>query len=533
MAGLTCWLESSLKRVYPTSPAGERRALYMVAARNESLSLQVCAKNNTTQSVTVRVAAYGPEDIGTRIRRVGLVALKHHTTDCEAQDLEGIGAVPGLVPDPLFHEDSFLLGPFESCSFWMNIDIPAETDPGKKGIRVRVYNGEEPEAELFAAVSVKNLVVKRRQNFPVTHWYYADALCDYYKVEPYSEEFWPINEKYISDMVNHGNDCVYVPVFTPPTDGVKRPHQLLKVTTPSEGKYEFDFTDVERWTSQALACGANYFEWTHLFWQWGVKTALRIYRDNSEPESLIFPADTGATSDVYRNFLAQFLPAFKAFLDKHGYMEKSFFHLSDEPSDEHLENYRAAREMLRELAPWMKVMDALSHVEFAKEGLTDIPIPVLSTAKDFAAAGIPAWTYYCCGPKGAYTNRLLDTPLAKIRMQGWLFYKLKAQGFLHWGYNYWYKSQTQDMIDPYTEASGGQWPGWGAGDPFEVYPGPDGPIDSIRWEVFSDSLRDYALLQTLNTDPNDPMLARLLDYDDFPKDIHFVPAMRELLLTGS
>ena len=44
-------------------------------------------------------------------------------------------------------------------------------------------------------------------------------------------------------------------------------------------------------------------------------------------------------------------------------LEASFFHLSDEPhGPEHLANYRAAREMLREIAPWMPVMDALSEV---------------------------------------------------------------------------------------------------------------------------------------------------------------------------
>ena len=38
----------------------------------------------------------------------------------------------------------------------------------------------------------------------------------------------------------------------------------------------------------------------------------------------------------------------------------------------------------------------------------------------------------------SYLNRFYDTPFAKIRMSRLVFYKLRAQGFLHWGYNYWY-----------------------------------------------------------------------------------------------
>lgn len=50
------------------------------------------------------------------------------------------------------------------------------------------------------------------------------------------------------------------------------------------------------------------------------------------------------------------------------------------------------------------------------------------------------------------------------------------------------------------------------GAPFVVYPGENGPIDSIGWEVFAESLQDYALLQTANIDPDDPMLAELKSY---------------------
>jgi len=199
------------------------------------------------------------------------------------------------------------------------------------------------------------------------------------------------------------------------------------------------------------------------------------------------------------------------------------FHLSDEPhTDEDLAAYRCAREMLRELAPWMKVADALSDIRFAREGLIDVPIASIRTARQFVEEGFASWAYFCCGPRGAYLNRLMDTPLTKIRMTGWLLYRLRARGFLHWGYNYWYKSQTQQLIDPFTEQAACAWPGWAYGDPFVVYPGEDGPIDSIRWEVFGQSLQDYALLESAGIDPDAPLLAAIQDYCLFPKTEHWL-----------
>jgi len=532
MGELSFWLNSSLARVYPGTQAVERDSIDLLAARGERISFQACVRNAATQHAGVRVSVDAPEGLAVRIRRVGYVPMKHHNPD-DTGEWEGIGHIPGLVPDPLFDEDSTLVGPFETQSFWINVSVPRDIEPGVREVTVEFTVDDAPAAELTARIDVRPLVLKPMRDFPVSHWFYADAICDWYKVEPYSEAFWSIVEPFMRDLPEHGGNCQYVPLFTPPTDGVKRPHQLLKVATPSAGKYDFDFTDVRRWVKLARSSGAEYLEWTHLFTQWGVKNALRVYRDNADPESLLWPPETGATSDTYRGFLSQFLPRFKAFLEAEKLMDCSFFHVSDEPhGDEHLENYRQARALLKELAPWMKVMDALSDIRYGREGLTDLPIPSIGADRAYSDEGIPHCVYFCCGPRDAYLNRLMDTPLAKIRMSGWLFYRLKALGFLHWGYNYWYKSQTQELIDPFAEQSGASWPGWPYGDAFVVYPGPNGPLDSIRWEAFGESLQDYALLQSAGIDPDDAMLADIHGYADFPKSEDWIAAARKKILTN-
>ncbi len=524
------WLTSSLHRVYPSTPASEDSSIGLLSARNECISFQAVVRNEGDKAVEVQVGVLPSKGLDFMVRRVGYVPVAHLNTDTEVADLEGVGHIPGFVPDPLFLEDKARVEPRMTQSFWINVFVPAVIEPGVRELKVAFVADNMSVGMLTAKLDVRPLVIEERKDFPVVHWFYADALCDWYKVEPYEERFWEIVKPYMEDVVDHGSGQ-YVPIFTPPTDGIKRPHQLIKISIPSEGKYEFDFSLVKRWVDLARECGQDFFQWTHFFWQWGCKYALRIYRDNADPESLLWPFETDATSDTYRNFLSQFLPEFRKFLQEEDLLDKSIFHVSDEPhGDEHLGNYRKARAILKELAPWMKVADALSDIRYGREGITDMPIPSIGVAREYRAEGIPAYVYYCCGPRGKYLQRLMDTPLANIRMSGWLFYHLDAKGFLHWGYNYWYKSQTQQLIDPFTEQSGAAWPGWAYGDTFVVYPGESGPLDSIRWEVFSESLQDYALLQSAGLDKDDPLFADLKDYNDFPKDEKWISAVRERIL---
>jgi hypothetical protein len=63
-----------------------------------------------------------------------------------------------------------------------------------------------------------------------------------------------------------------------------------------------------------------------------------------------------------------------------------------------------------------------------------------------------------------------------------------------------------------------------------VYPGEQGPIDSIRWEVFAESLQDYAILQSAGIKPDDPLLAPLKTYAQFPKSEAWIEAARAKIL---
>ena len=518
---LCSWTSSSLVRHFPNTPPQAARHLVLDAALNEQLSFQVAVHLEAGDPMPVRVSVVGPEGWSVRVRRVGYVPILHRNVPASwgPLDAEAGGPIPGYVPDPLFDEDSVIMGLGETHAFWVTVRPAAGATAGRYAVEATVTGPEGERMVHVVGVRLHDVRLQPRRDFRITQWFYIDGLIDWYRTDMFDERFWAVAAEYVRDMVEHGQDTLYVHAFTQSTDGVKRPSQLLKVHEVESGRYEFDWGDVRRWVRLGRAQGIEAFEWCHLFTQWGAKHPVRIYEGQGKDEKLLWDPGLPGTSDVYRRFLTQFLPELRRFVEEEGITDRSLFHISDEPhGPEHLERYGAVRAMMRELAPWMKVIDALSDIEIARRGLIDTPIPVISTALDFHEEGIASWIYYCCAPGERYLSRWYDTPLPKIAMHGFLFYRWPFSGFLHWGYNYWYRSQARDLVDPYTVQDALHWGrGWPYGDPFVVYPGPDGPVDSLRWEVMAESLQDYRLLQTLNVSRDDALFSEIRSFADFPK----------------
>lgn len=530
---LQCWL-AMLERYYPRD---DRRAGAVPAldlALNEQGSFQVVMRDPDVERMPVTVSVSGPEGWTVRLRRVGYVPVRHLNMPVLGDPLEtdGLGKVPGYVPDPLFDDDRVVLRDGETHAFWVTVRPAGAARAGDYAIDVAVAGPEGDNlASLHMPVRLHDIRLGARRGFNITHLFYVDAILDWYRTAGFDERFWGLARAYMQDMAAHEQNVILVPAFTVPMDGIKTPSQLVRVETVAPGEYRFDWSDVRRYVRMAAQAGLDRFEWGHFFGQWGAKYALRVYEGQGRDERLLWPGDTPATAEPYRRFLAQYLPQFKAFLEQEGILEQSLFHISDEPHGEQITQYRRVREMMRELAPWIRTMDALTDITFAQQGLVDMPIPSVHTALGFVEAGIPSYCYYCCFPRAGYVQRLLDTPLPKIAMHGMLFYRWPFKGFLHWGYNYWYQSQTRNLIDPFCVQDGlaSDEGGWAYGDTFQVYPGPDGPIASLRWEVLGEALQDYRLLQTLGIEREDPVLAELVAFDQFPKTRDWRLALRREL----
>src|SRR3569833_404884 len=137
------WLETSLKRIFPTTQPGSTN-LHLLVARQSKTAFQACLQNCTTQPLFVDCKVIGADDLKPQVRLVGFEPVWHHTPNTSDQDLDGVGNIPGLVPDPLWPMQRANAGTHESRSFWITLNIPADAKPGLRELTVElsVVKGE-------------------------------------------------------------------------------------------------------------------------------------------------------------------------------------------------------------------------------------------------------------------------------------------------------------------------------------------------------------------------------------------------------
>jgi hypothetical protein len=297
-------------------------------------------------------------------------------------------------------------------------------------------------------------------------------------------------------------NMLLTPLWTPPLDtkvGGERPTVQLLEIEKEGNSFKFDFSRLDKWIDVSLRNGIKYFEMAHPFTQWGAEFCPKIIvRENGEDKKM-FGWHTSSRSSEYVSFLRQLFPQLLAFLASKGVKDKCFYHVSDEPGWQHQENYRACAGLIKELVDGAPVIDALSNIEFYKSGMVENPIPCNDHIKPFIDAEVePLWTYYCVSQREKVPNRFFNFPSYRNRIMGVLMYKYDIHGFLQWGYNFWYSQfSINQQLDPFKSTDAGR--GFPSGDAFMVYPGTDGPVDSIRNEVMFEALQDLRALRKLES----------------------------------
>lgn len=337
------------------------------------------------------------------------------------------------------------------------------------------------------------------QETKVTNWFYADCLADYYETEVFSDRHFEICENFLRAAVRGGVNMILMPVVTPPLDtyvgGERTTCQLVGITR-NQGEYSFDFSLVDRWLAMCDRCGVKYIEVCHLFSQWGGEHAPKIMAEVDGTYQQIFGWDTDAGGEEYVTFLRTFLKALTAYLEKRGDKARTYFHISDEPNEKHLAQYRINQETVREVLDGWKVMDALSDVEFYRKGLCQTPVSCTSHIEDFMKEDISErWVYYACSPLDT-ANRGFAIPSARTRSLGMQMYKYGIDGFLHWGFNFYNNQCSYDHINPFLNPCGGYFRAEIGGDCHLVYPGAEGkPLESLRLEASRQAYEDIRVFR--------------------------------------
>lgn len=530
---LSLSLHSSLEKIFPSQAGLPPACSRATVLRGEEFAFQAVLRRTGWGKETCRWSLTSPLKEHIQVFQVENVPCELAAYPEEsAHDNDYLTLSSGLFPDLLrpLTEDTLEVSAFLNTTLWVNLKVPPDFPAGEIPVTLRLESGEEQVEAAFTLTVIPACLPEQKLLY--TQWFHLDCLAEQYGVPIYSEPHWELIAAFLKEAAAEGMNTVLTPAHTPPLDtavGAERPCVQLVEIEKEGDQYRFEFSRLRRFVDLALSCGITHFEIAHLFTQWGAEFTPAIYAVENGERKRIFGWDVPADAPEYRAFLEQYLPALTGFFDELGLRDRLLFHVSDEPGEKDLDRYRRAKALLGGLP----VIDALSDLDFYDQGLVQHPVAATNHIEPFLdreAGGL--WAYTCCGQNADVGNRFLAMPSYRNRILGLQLYKFRIEGFLQWGYNFWFTQLSRQKIDPFrvTDA-GGAFPG---GDAFSVYPGEDGtPLPSLRQKVFCHGLQDLRALELLESLASRETVEKTIPgfeeitFASYPRTAAFLLEMRE------
>lgn len=524
----------SLTKVFADEELVVAPFLEASALHNETYSFQVAFRSAKVCEVRVRIESE-LEDI--KLHLAALVPVPFPAYD--DHDGYALRTLPGLYPDPLIpldHSSRLAAYPGQWQSIWVMVHLHEGIPAGRKPIVVAFdsMDGEVIRSQVFMLDVIGVSLPKQRLLH--TEWFHTDCLATHYGVEVFSDRHWELISRYMRTAVENGMNMILTPLFTPPLDtaigGERLTVQLVDIERTTEG-YRFGFESLKRWADLCRINGVEVLEFAHFFTQWGAKHAPKIMAKVDGHYQRIFGWETNAEGEEYSEFLDAFLPKLSAWIRQNDWHKNCYFHISDEPNVEDLASYERARQTLTKWLADYPMIDALSDYAFYEKGLVKQPVVANDHMSPFVENKVsPLWTYYCCAQYKKVSNRFVNMPSARCRILGFQLYKYGIRGFLHWGYNFWYSRLSRAAINPYQMVYEGE--AFPTGDAYVVYPGKDGPVESIRLKLMLEAMQDLRALELLGDILGREALIRLLEeecgsvtFEDYPRDSSWLLRQRE------
>jgi len=219
-------------------------------------------------------------------------------------------------------------------------------------------------------------------------------------------------------------------------------------------------------------------------------------------------AGSGAMKQHVTDALQQFVPLIR----EAGLFDLAYLYGFDEIKKDKFNDAREVFEEVHRLSPGLPTMTTAQDPSFGKEtGLreaVDIWVP-LTSAYDVVAAdelrreGKQMWWYICLVPVHPYANWFIEYPVIESRLlMGAMSHKYQVDGFLYYLINNgWERNKQVISHGPYTDWDPASCENskkkWANGDGNLIYPGPDGPLASLRLANIRDGLEDYEYLYLL------------------------------------
>ena len=484
-APFECFAVSDLVRIFEDgyNCPKPQKSLEIFGIRNEHVSAQCVIKaNQDLQNVTVSLSPLRHIALSTSLPAnalewnfVGSIPIEENTPKYRKTDL--LRTAPAQFPDYLSEDKEVFIEKGNYRAVYLMIRIPrnAETGDYKGAVTIKT---DKADTSLSLHLRIYPLTLPDERHLMVTEWYTTGNFKKFHDIDASdSERFYEMLRVYAENMAEHRQNVFRVSL------------DLITCKQAADGNLKFDFSRFDKWADIFWNTGRMDLLETGFVARFGEggwsskEIVLRDFRVQME--------STGKRITVPgKEFLPQFLPALENHLREKGWLEKTIFHIADEPSNHNVMSWREASEFVHHYAPALRRIDAIETTHCFDR--LEIWVPKLDhlatwydVFKRAQSQDYELW-FYTVGifQKGSYPNKTVDVPLIESRVLHWLNYRFGLKGYLHWGFNRW-------TDDPFTA------PGRHRGDGWHVYPKKDGLINSLRWEQMRNGIQDFEYLWML------------------------------------
>ncbi len=400
---------------------------------------------------------------------VGSIPLTENTPNQPVSAL--VRQAPARFPDYLMDDKQINIGEKSFQAIWLTVAIPETAAAGTYAGNLKVTS-QQGDVSLPVSVIVYPLTLPGKRNLKVTEWYTTEAFDRFYGIrEQYSPEWFAMLAKYAGNMASHRQNVFQVPM------------EAIEIQKANDGKFSFDFKRFDQiaqvfWDTKKM----DYLETGELT-RFGsdawYSTDIKL-RDLSVKD-----AATGKVDRMSGDLVApSLISATEDHLRQKGWLEKTLFHVKDEPSMHNSLSWSAMSQYIHKYAPDLRRIDAIETTNLLND--IEVAVPKLDafgtwyeSYRQAQLKGVEIWFYTVGIYQGSlFPNKTIDMPVMNSRLMHWLNYEFDATGYLHWGWNQWTE-------DPFKET------GMHIGDGWHVYPSKNGVMNSLRWEEMRNGIQDY------------------------------------------
>lgn len=351
-----------------------------------------------------------------------------------------------------------------------------------------------------------------KDSFKYVNWMNEWSMAECHGIKPWSEEHWSMIARYLRLAVYGRQNMARLPLF-------------LKNGLPDEAKYE-------RFVKMVDEAGICYLAGPHL---------CRFSQGKWESPAFVPCGSTNITSSAAGAArLAELADAFAAMIERHGWKNRWYQHVADEPGPHNYGEYRITCAVVRKHMPGVKLFDAIELPEVGDALDAYCPknykyeLQREEYEKLHSRPGAEMWCYTCCFPRGRWLNRLLDNEVIRPLLLPWGCHLEAIDGFLHWGFNQFDRKNdplSQSFtVDEHIEEV------LPPGDRNIAYAGKDGPWSSVRLEAMRQGFEDLELLRLLSASGRntDSLVHRVMrGFGEYTLDVSVYRAARRDLLSAA